>query len=303
MNKFPPWLALAVLVCLGCSGESNKDKAKARGPAGSRETADVDASELGNVHQDPLPAKDAPRKPKAAAKDGEADKVARKIVYTATLSLIVEDLNKAESALLELIDKEKALIARSAITGTTGSPRKGTWTLRVPVERMRPFLQAVLKMGVPEINTTDSEDVTGRYYDLEASLKNYKADEESTRKQLAETSKEESRKVLRDELRELRTRIEQMEGEYKRLVNLTSLTTVNLTFREIKNYVPPSTPPPPSFGSNIRTTFADSVGVLVEFGKWVVLMGTAIVPWLPLLAVVGILGWVVLRRRKQPRPA
>jgi hypothetical protein len=301
MRAFPPWLALVLIVSLGCSGDTAKGgKGKGNGEAkappsdalkdspAEKEHAAGDSSvrPLENVHGQ-------------VKQEPAQKKFTRKIIYNATLSLVVDDLNKAEEALLELIDKEKVIIGKSAITGSAGSRRQGRWTLRVPVDRMRAFLRSVIKLGIPETNATDSEDVTGRYYDLEAVLKNHKADEESLRKQLAQASKEESARVLRHELRELRGEIEKLEGEYKRLADLTALSTVTLTFREVKNYVPPEAPPepPPSFGSTVRQTFADSFEALATFGKWCALIVVAVVPWLPLAAVVVVPAGVAVRRR------
>lgn len=295
MKTLAPWFAVAVLVCVGCSGDSKKSYKKKDAETSSTVNGHVSAEE---------------EKPEAPNKDKGGDDraaqprkaVTRKIIYTADLSLIVDDLTKAEEALLELVDRHQGLIAQSSITGSAGSPRQGRWRLRVPVDRMRPFLRAVLKLGVPETNSTDSKDVTGRYYDLEAKLKNYKADEESVRKELAQVVKAEDRRVLRKELLDLRTAIEELEGEYKRLADLTTLTTVNVTFREIKNYVPSEPPPPPSFGSSVSSTFNDSLAALVSFGKGLVLFGAALAPWLPLAAVVVVLPWVTLRRRWKRRP-
>jgi hypothetical protein len=258
-----------------------------------------------DLNQRALRSEDAEKKKEPAAKAPEAPREAikRKIIYTAELSLVVEDLNKAEDALLALVDKYQGLVARSSITGSTGEPRQGRWRLRVPVERMRPFLRGVLQLGVPETNSTDSEDVTGRFYDLEATIKNYKAEEEALRKLLEKfTEKKEEWATLRRELRDLRGEIEKLQGEHKRLADLTALTTVNVTLREIKNYVPPQAPPPPTFGSTLGSTFSDSVGALVSFFKGVVLCAVAVAPWLPLVGIVLVPVWVIRRRLKR-RPA
>jgi hypothetical protein len=295
MKYLPVWIVLGLLLCAGCSGEAKEKspdhRKKSAEPPGEREDAapgGFGGGGGGAAAKDKAP-QDADRKPA----QGEAP--TRKIIYTANLSLIVEDLSKAEEALLELVDKHKCLVGRSAITGSAGSPRQGTWTLRVPVEGLEGFRRAVLKLGVPETNTTDSEDVTDRYYDLESSVKNYRAEEEALRKLVEKSAgKMEDVIAVRRELAQLREKIDHLEGQRRRLANLSALTTVHVTFHEIKDYVPPQAP---TFGSRISSTFADSVDALSGFSRGLVLVGAALAPWLPVVLVVGVLAWVTVRRR------
>jgi len=107
-------------------------------------------------------------------------------------------------------------------------------------------------------------------------------------------SKVEELLAVEKELVARREKIEQLQGELNRLASLTALTTVSVSFREIKNYVPPQAP---TFGGRVASTFSDSVEALGEFGRWLVLIGAAVIPWLPLLAVVLVLAWIIGRRR------
>jgi hypothetical protein len=73
------------------------------------------------------------------------------------------------------------------------------------------------------------------------------------------------------------------------------LTTVNVTFQEIKDYVPPQSP---TFGSNIAGTFSGSIDALQSVGKGLVLIVVAVTPWLPIVLLIAIPIWVLLRRRR-----
>jgi hypothetical protein len=310
MKTLAPWLVLVLFVATGCGGDTKKGAYKDF-KAKDKKADKAESPDVADLNQRALPPEEAQKKEGPAAKDVKKaedkpaepprEAIKRKIIYTAELSLVVEDLNKAEDALLALVDKNQGIVARSSITGSTGEPRQGRWRLRVPVERMRPFLRGVLQLGVPETNTTDSEDVTGRYYDLEATIKNYKAEEEALRKLLEKfTEKKEEWATLRRELRDLRGEIEKLQGEHKRLADLTALTTVNVTLREVKNYVPPQAPPPPTFGSTLAGTFSDSLGALVALFKGIVVCAVAVSPWLPLVALFLVPIWVIWRRLKRP---
>jgi hypothetical protein len=280
------WPALLLVFSLGCGGKAEKDASTQFQSFSAKDKA------AGKREGEP------PAKARGPAADNEP--LSRKIIYTAELVVVVEDLTAAENSLREQVKEHEALVAHSAVEGSAGSPRVGRWTVRVPVAKMDPFIQAVLKLGVPEQNTTDSEDVTDRYYDLEASVKNYKAEEEALRKLLEKAAgKIEDVIAVRKELAQLREKIEHLEGQLRRLQNLTALTTVQVTLREIKDYVPPQAP---TFGAKIDRTFSASLDAIVAFGKGVVLAAVAAAPWVPLALVVLVPLWVLVRRGRV-RPA
>jgi hypothetical protein len=232
----------------------------------------------------------------AGADKGAAEPLPRKIIYKAEVSLVVDDLPAAEEQLRQLINQHKGFIAKSELSGSTGSKRSGHWRLRVPVDGFDAFMAAVVKLGVPQVNRTDSQDVTDQYYDLEARIKNKKAEEESLRKLLEQThGKMEDILAVRRELNQVRGDIDLQEGQLRRLANLSALTTVDLTLQEIKDYVPPETP---TFGKTIADTFGGSIDVLKAVGRGLVLVGVALAPWLPLLLVIGVPLWVMWRRRR-----
>ncbi len=285
MRSLTVLLSLGLVVSLGCGGEAKK----------TFSTGEAKPSTKGEL------AADAPAVKQA--RGGENDKAApekrqfaeRKIIYTAHLSVIVDDLTTAEEALLGFVKRHDGLVASSAITGTAGTPRSGRWRVRIPPGRLQEFVRAVVGLGVPENNTLDSEDVTDQYYDLDASIKNYRAEEDALRKLMEKAGdKMENVVAVRRELAALREKIDRLEGQLRRLVNLTALTTVHITFREVKDYVPPEAP---TFDNRISRTWANSVQALVEFGKGSVLFAVALGPWLPLLLVAVVPLWLLLRRR------
>jgi hypothetical protein len=242
----------------------------------------------------PPPAGDAP--PPAAA-------LPRKVIHTADLIIVVADLDQAEQRLKELlVGQKEAYIARAEVANTTGSPRQGHWKFRVPVAQFDTFVDALLTLGVPERKDINSSDVTEQFYDTEARIKVKKAEETQLIKLLDKAAgKLEEVLTIRRELKAIREEIEQLEGRLRLLANLTSLTTVTLTLKEIKNYVPPQTP---TFGSNIQNTFSASVDALETFGRGLVLTVVAIAPWLPVVAVVVVPLWLMWRRgnRRAPLP-
>jgi hypothetical protein len=232
--------------------------------------------------------------------------LSRKIIYNADVKVVVPDLSAAEQQLLQLVKDRNGFVAQSEILGSAGSPRQGHWRLRVPVDQVQACVEAIVKLGVPEKNSLDSKDVTEEFYDLEARIKNMKVEEGRLQGYLEDkkaVSKLEDILAIERELNRVRGQVEQAEGHLRMLANLSDLATLDVTLREVKDYVPPQAP---TFGTEIAGTFFGSFDALTQVGKALLLVLVALVPWLPVIAVVAVPIWLLVRwalRHSQPPAA
>jgi hypothetical protein len=236
------------------------------------------------------------RAPAGADQQG-ADKAAeRKVIFTANVDLVVEDFDAAEAQLLTLVKDRRGYVARSDLQGTPGSPRTGTWTVRVPARTFEDFLDAVAKLGELRHCTTDSEDITDAYYDLQAHIKNDETREEGLRtlyRDKASTGKLEDLLAIDRELSAVRGKIDSQKGQLQRWDKQVAFSTATVTMRDRRGYVPPVQA---SFGGTVGQTFSSSLDALVSFGKMVVLAAVAVAPWLAVLAVLAAPVWFGRRR-------
>jgi hypothetical protein len=245
------------------------------------------------------PREAAPHADKAArnvAGAPEPESVPRKIIYTANVDVVVNDFEGAIEQMRGLVKDHKAYIAKSEVGGMPGVPRSGTWTIRVPVDRFEDFLKGVAALGEVRRNATDSEDITDKYYDLEARIKTDEAEETALRKLLEQAGNKDLILGLRQELRSLRGQIEQDKGQLQRWSKETQLATVSLSMHDRKDYVPPLSP---RFTSTVGRTFEGSLDALVTFGKGLVLAVVAAAPWLVVFGAVALPVWAVWRRRRR----
>ncbi len=126
---------------------------------------------------------------------------------------------------------------------------------------------------------------------------------------LVKTTKMEDHLSVRRALNDLRMQIDRHQTRVKLIGNLTSLTTVTVTLQEKRKYDAgkgPETAETPTLGMRIGKTFEDSTEALRTFGQWLLLVLIGLAPWLPVLAVILIPFWWLIRRRsrlKQPMPA
>ena len=208
----------------------------------------------------------------------------RKIIHTARVELVTEDLTGLESKLGRLVETSKGYVADSDVTGTAGARRDGTWRVRIPVDAYDAFLKEAVRLGELVSLKADAQDVSEDYYDLEARLANKKVEEARLLKLLTDaTGKLEEVLKVEHELSRVREEIERFQGKLRSLTNLTSLTTVTITAREIKDYKPPQAP---TLRTRIGRTFADSVDALRQLGEGLLLFAVGLVPWIPAIAIV-----------------
>src|SRR5262245_3335880 len=238
----------------------------------------------------------AKRQDRRDAPAGEAkpqSEVTRKIIYTGSLDLIVTDFDTAGRDLLRLLDEHQGYVSKSDVGASSGERRRASWTLRVPVAKFRSFMNSAAKLGHAVAQRTDSQDVTDEFIDLEARLKNKREEEKRLLEHLQKsTGKLEDILAVEKELTRVRGEIEQAQGRLQKLSKLTEMTTVTVTMQERKDYLPP---PAPTLGSSLSGPRAAWTAALVAVGKGLLLAGAALLPWSPLLLLVG--GFALLWRR------
>ena len=158
----------------------------------------------------PLPAADSPA-------------LSRKIVYDAQIDLITENVDPIAKKLTALVQEARGYIAEENTTGSPGSQRSMHWKIRLPVDQFDAFVGKIVALGELERNSRTSQDVTEQFYDIEARIKNKKAEEKTITKILEErTGKLEEVLKVEVELSRVRGEIEQLEGKIRVLENLSA---------------------------------------------------------------------------------
>lgn len=288
-----PIILAAAAVCIGCGVESNYP-ASEKSPTRLDRTAnnlqfDADSRLAYNESgRERNPADEGLQRPAERATEN------RKIIYTASLSIVVEEFSGVEQAISQLVKQHGGFISSANLSLNQGSERSGLWTVRVPVASYEAFLDSTGDLGVPERREQHGQDVTAEYVDLEARIRSKKKLEERILELLAD-NKGEIKDVIEveRELSRVRTEVEKMEGRMRYLADRTELTTVTLNIREEKNYVPPQAP---GLGSQIASTWGSSIGAIVSVGQGLLLTVVACVPWLVLVAAVVAPVWMWRRR-------
>lgn len=233
-----------------------------------------------------------------SASGEQANAVARKIVFTAQVDVLVEDMAQAQQRLNELIasvQQAGGYVSHQDSSGAAGSRRHGTWTVRVPQTRFDQVMADLEQLGELQRSSRDAQDVTEAYTDLEARLKNKQSSEQRLLSHLEKTGELKDTLEVERELSRVRGEVEQLQGQLNLLKNKTDLATIILTLQERAGFTPATTP---TFSTQASRTFAESWQAFGVFLRFVALFLVAIVPWLCLVAPV--LGAVWFWKRRRP---
>lgn len=238
--------------------------------------------------------------------DGEFDQAAdaprrtstlleRKIIHDVDFDIVVNDFadipSKVDALVKEFAD---AYVAQMSLAGSEGQSRTGRWVVRVPNSAQGAFLERVRTFGTVNREDRKASDVSEEYYDLEARLKNKRETEARLLKvQQERTGELKDILEVEQQIDRVRGEIEQMQGRLNVLSMLTSLSTVTINVREIRNYKPPQAV---SLVDRMGSTLDASLDGLREFGEGALLFVIAIAPWLPLLVLAFFAGRYLLRR-------
>ena len=306
MKALPLIAAACLLFLIGCGGASQKARGKIDPPlvVSNKPVAGVSQERIADkMAADEFVALQEPAdkdQPKGAGDQPKQAKVARKIKHVAELKLITDEFDKTRDEVQRLIAKHDGYEAMADVQSSPGAQRLGTWRVRVPIEQFSAFRDAVRKLAEIESDTINTEDLTDQYYDLDAHIKNLKAEQESWREMLKKTNdKLDSFITVKRELDRVTDDIQRKEGRLRLMANLTELTTVNLTLRERQKFTPDTGPQiaeAATFIMKADRTFGNSWGVLVGFGQAVALVAIALAPWLPVILVVSIPVWYSWRQ-------
>lgn len=253
---------------------------------------------------DEAPALALAKQPATEAVDGaaggdvpeSADAMARKIIYTAELDLVVEDFNPVPALVEQLVKRYQGFIADSDVSGKSGERRRGVWKVRIPADGFGSFLQdAEGEIGELRSASRDSQDVSEEYYDVDARIRN-KQQEEARLLKLLEDRTGTLDEILRieRELSRVREDIERLEGRMRMLTDLTSLTTVTLRVEEVQHYVPEVAT---TFGDRVRRAWENSLWSVRTAGEACVVGMVGAAPWIAVLAIPGAIAVRILRRK------
>ncbi len=223
----------------------------------------------------------------------ESISVEQKIVREANLSIRVENAEKAVEQFRGVAEWHKGNIFSINIRENGQGVRSGSVVIKVPTESFDAAI-AGIKEGATVVvqESISNQDVTAEFVDMEARLKNKKAEEEAFIKILEKAEKTTDIISVTRELSRVRGEIEVMEGQIRYMESKTQMATITIQLSEDQSVSFVETWRP---WQEVKDAANDLLKSLQGFVSFVI----RVFVWLlPLVLVYGLLAfgvWFVVR--------
>ena len=225
----------------------------------------------------------------------------RKIIQSTSIDIHVDDVGFYFAEIISIATTNGGFVANSTFSNVDDE-QVADLTIRVPSDRYQNVLIRIRDMGEVQRESSDANDITEEFTDLQARLTTLQATERRYLELLAEADGINEILLVQDRLDFVRGQIEQIQGRINLLENLTDLTTITVHLRPeaavVVEPVPDGDGPldaaASAWGASLDVLRGIATGILVAgaFSWWLV----------PPLALIAITTRWWLRRRPATLP-
>lgn len=167
-----------------------------------------------------------------AVNDG-AQIVDKKVIKNGDLSLKIGSADWAANEISNIVKQKGGEVFSTNFYEAVRGQKSGFMTVRVPVNKFEEAINDIKKIAVQVISeSTTGQDVTEQYTDLQAQLKNKKAEEESFVKILGTAGKIDDVLSATREVARVRGEIERLEGKIRFMDSQTDMSTITINLTE-----------------------------------------------------------------------
>ncbi|HUG89047.1 MAG TPA: DUF4349 domain-containing protein [Actinomycetota bacterium] len=208
------------------------------------------------------------------------------VIKTAEIALEIErgEFKAALQQATAVASAEGGFVLSSGVEGREA--RRGSIVLRIPSDRFEAALASLRDLGSVGRERVSGEDVGQEFVDLEARLRNLRAQEAVLLRLMNEAQTVTDTIRVQKELTGIQLEVEQIRGRLRYLHDQASFGTISVSMAEA-GVVAPGEP------GIIAQAWERAVeGFLAVIGGLITALGV-LVP----IAVLALLGWVVIRRR------
>ena len=233
-------LLIVVLLAAACAGSSDEDASEnfteVANDGGGDATSDEPMADTGGEEALAAPAPTIPGDVAADTETGSSAAVpapvldGRSIIFTATMSVAVEDVATATAEAQALIDPLGGLLFGQEATG--GDEPRAILTFKVPPENFQDALFRLGGLGEVISQTRTTDDVTEAVVDLQSRIRTQETSVERLRALMADAANLDNIATLETQLLERETVLEQLRGQLRTLEGQVDLATIIMTMTQ-----------------------------------------------------------------------
>jgi len=242
---------------------------------------------------------------KATAEEAGTQEYGNKIIKTAYMNMETYDFDETVQKMKNLLTGMGGYVESSSESGQSlqddGYVRRyAHFEFRVPEASYETFINSVGDLGNVIDSSQGGQDISFQYMDTEARLESLEVQEERLISILEKAEKIEDVIALEQELSRVRYEIESLQGQLRHWDNLVSFSRVSVDVNEVREYTD-ITEEPDTLWERIGDTLRRSFKSLVNFLETVLVVLTAVLPFLLLMGVIALIVVLIVRAatRKQ----
>ncbi|MFD2671627.1 DUF4349 domain-containing protein [Marinicrinis sediminis] len=304
-NKWVAILLAAMLLVLAACSSSNDDNASME--YGNADMATDDANHSSKSLSEPSVEAETAGETSAdmdvSSQASLGDETAisstqRSIIYTANVTMEVEDYAAAQSKIRNMVHLSKGYMLHFS-EGQTEYENGGTFTLKIPASGFQSFIDQLDLLNPTDLQTRiQGEDVTEEYVDIESRLK-AKQVVEARLLSFMETAKS-SQDLLSysKELASIQEEIERLKGRLRYLDQNVSYSTIELRMYEPREETAINSKEEKErpFADKVSEAMTGSLNFLKMFFQSLVIFFAGALPILVVLLIIGIPLFLLLRK-------
>jgi len=218
--------------------------------------------------------------------------VGAKIIQTGSLTLRVDDANQTLGRLKALAAEKGGYVSDSNASENNGEITASI-TLRIPSAKFNETVDAAKKLASTVLDeSTNAQDVTAQFIDLQARLTAAKAEEQQYLQILQKAVKVDDILQVTQYLSNVRAQIEQLQGQINQLTGQTDYATLSITLVQSASIQAPTpTWKPLETARQAAHALIIALQALVDVLITVVIFAIGLL--LPIVLVLGLVIWLV----------
>ena len=234
-----------------------------------------------------------------------------KIIYSSNVTVETTAFDDSIARVEELVREYGGWIESSSVNGANyydtargyTRNRSADYTLRIPSNRFHELMNTLSDLGNIPYSHVYTENVTAQYYDVQARLTAYEAQEARLLEMMELAETVEDVIALEARLSELRYQIESLQSTLNNWDRRVSYSSIYLNISEVTKY----TPEPErhiTYGAQLLGALRDGLAAVGNFFKELLVILASCLPMLIVLAVLVLLiVWIIRKSvaRKRAR--
>lgn len=222
---------------------------------------------------------------------GSGTVIETRIIKTAFVTVEVRDVTASVDALKNLVISKSGYLSSSSISEGYNNRLTGTVVLRIPQAEFENTLAGVKAIGTVKSVSTQGEDVTEEYVDLQAQKTSYE-------NQLAQYNEIMKRAVnvsdvieIQQQIDRVRTELNRLEGRMRYLDSRIDMSTITVNLQEPE-------PVGGETGYNLVATLNEGIAGFFGMVSFIIVLFFTLLP----VVILGAVAYIIYRWKKGKEP-